>query len=130
MIFDENTKAIYLQIADRICDGIIDGTFSEGDRLPSVREFAADAEVNANTVMRSYERLAGQGLIYNKRGIGFFVSPGARLKIIRERGEELTGTQLQSMFRLLMHLGVTPDMLRDEYQKFINENKAENINGK
>lgn len=74
MIFEENNKAIYLQIVDRICDDIMTGKYDADSRLPSVREYAVAAEVNANTVMRSYERLAARELIYNKRGIGFFVS--------------------------------------------------------
>ncbi len=80
MIFEENNKAIYLQIADRICDDIMQGKYDSDNRIPSVREYAASVEVNANTVMRSYERLTSRNLIFNKRGIGFFVSPDAKEK--------------------------------------------------
>ena len=69
MIFEENNKAIYLQIADRICDDIMQGKYDSDNRIPSVREYAASVEVNANTVMRSYERLTSRNLIFNKRGI-------------------------------------------------------------
>lgn len=60
MIFEENNKAIYLQIADRICDDIMQGKYDSDNRIPSVREYAASVEVNANTVMRSYERLTSR----------------------------------------------------------------------
>lgn len=73
-----DTKAIYLQIADRICDEVLVGKFAEDGRIPSVREYAAVVEVNANTVMRSFDQLQSQGIIYNKRGIGYFVAAGAR----------------------------------------------------
>ena len=68
----KESKAIYLQIADRICDEILLGQFAEEERIPSVREYATIVEVNANTVMRSFDYLQSQNIIYNKRGIGFF----------------------------------------------------------
>lgn len=70
----KESRAIYLQIADRICDDILLGQYEEEGRIPSVREYASIVEVNANTVMRSYEYLQSQEVIYNKRGIGFFGS--------------------------------------------------------
>ena len=80
MQFKEN-QTIYLQIAERISDEILLGHYAIGSRIPSVREYAALVEVNANTVMRSYEFLQTQSIIFNKRGIGFFVSPDAKIKI-------------------------------------------------
>lgn len=74
----KESKAIYLQIADRICDEILLGQLGEEERIPSVREYAAIVEVNANTVMRSFDYLQSQNIIYNKRGIGYFVATGAR----------------------------------------------------
>ena len=74
MKFKEN-QTIYLQISERICDEILLGKYLEESRIPSVREYAALVEVNANTVMRSYEFLQQQDIIYNKRCIVFFVSP-------------------------------------------------------
>ena len=62
----KESKAIYLQIADRICDEILLGQFGEEERIPSVREYAAIVEVNANTVMRSFDYLQSQNIIYNK----------------------------------------------------------------
>lgn len=120
MIFDENNKAIYLQIVDRICDDIMQCRYGPETRLPPVREYAASIEVNANTVMRSYERLTSKGLIYNKRGIGFFVSPDARERIIRERKVELIDRQLPPLFKLMRHLGISPDDLSNAYKDFIS----------
>ena len=77
----KESRAIYLQIADRICDDILLGQYEEEWRIPSVREYASIVEVNANTVMRSYEYLQSQEVIYNKRGIGFFVASGAKALI-------------------------------------------------
>ena len=79
-------KSIYLQICDRFYERIISGELTEESRIPSVREYGAEIGVNPNTVMRSYEKMTGDGIIYNRRGIGYFISPGAREKIfIRQR---------------------------------------------
>ena len=71
-------KPIYLQIVDVICDRILSGELKGGDRIPSVREYGADIGVNPNTMMRSYEKLTADGIIFNKRGIGYFVAEGAK----------------------------------------------------
>jgi Predicted transcriptional regulators len=70
-------KPIYLQIVDVIADRILSGELKGGDRIPSVREYGADIGVNPNTMMRSYEKLTADGIIYNKRGIGYFVADDA-----------------------------------------------------
>ena len=119
MVFEENNKAIYLQIADRLTDEILNGKYDNECRIPSVREYAGAVEVNANTVVRSYERLTAKGLIYQKRGIGFFVAPDAREKIMRERSEELINKQLPPLFKTLKYIGVTPEQLKDLYTDFL-----------
>lgn len=59
----KESKSIYLQIADRICDEILQGQYTEEERILSVREYAATVEVNANTVVRTYDYLQGQEII-------------------------------------------------------------------
>lgn len=76
MEFDSN-KPIYIQIADNICEKILSGEMTPGSRIPSVREWGAKIGVNPNTVARSYEILTNKSVIYNQRGIGFFVSNNA-----------------------------------------------------
>lgn len=119
MQYEINNKAIFIQIAERICDAIMRGEYHEEERLPSVREYAVEAEVNPNTVMRSYERLASKGLIFNRRGIGFFVEPHARVKIMRERCDELMNVRMPALYSLMMHLGITPEDLADSYREYI-----------
>lgn len=81
MEFDNN-KPIYVQIADGMCESILAGHFQSGARIPSVREWSATIGVNPNTVARSYDLLTDKGIIYNKRGIGFFLADDA-CEIIR-----------------------------------------------
>ncbi|MEX1302542.1 MAG: GntR family transcriptional regulator, partial [Desulfotignum sp.] len=71
----QKKDAIYLQIADLMCERILLEDWQENNRIPSVREMAVDLEVNPNTVMRAYAFLQQQGIIFNKRGIGYFVAP-------------------------------------------------------
>ena len=83
MEFDSN-KPIYIQIADNLCERILSGEFKPGSRIPSVREWGATIGVNPNTVARSYEVLTDRQVIFNQRGIGFFVANDA-IDVIRER---------------------------------------------
>lgn len=71
------TKGIYLQIVDNLCQQILEGQLKAGDRVVSIRDLAAEFEVNHNTVMRAYANLQESGIFDNKRGIGFFVSEKA-----------------------------------------------------
>lgn len=80
MEFDAN-KPIYIQIADNICEKVLSGEFKPSERIPSVREWGATIGVNPNTVARSYEILTDRGVIYNQRGIGYFVAADAPSRI-------------------------------------------------
>ena len=70
----QKKDAIYLQIANLMCERILLKEWAQDNRIPSVRELAVNLEVNPNTVMRAYAFLQDQGIIFNKRGIGYFVS--------------------------------------------------------
>ncbi|HJG88733.1 GntR family transcriptional regulator [Barnesiella viscericola] len=124
MQFKEN-QTIYLQIAERISDEILLGHYATGARIPSVREYAALVEVNANTVMRSYEFLQTQGIIFNKRGIGFFVAPDAKIKIREYRRNEFLKNELPRFFMQLYTLHIPMDEIDSMYREFI-ENLTSN----
>ena len=118
-MFKENSKAIYLQIADQIQDDILSGTIAPGDRLPSVREYAAKVQVNPNTMVRTYDYLSSLDIIRNKRGIGYFLADEAP-ELVRElRAQEFLGTEIFEMFRRLRQLGVSPEVLKQKYESFL-----------
>lgn len=119
----KESKAIYLQIAERICDEVLLGQYRKEERIPSVREYAAVVEVNANTVMRSYDYLQTQGVIYNKRGIGYFVSADARELIFSLRKEYFMKEESDYFFMQLSMLGISAEELADMYRKFIKKQK-------
>lgn len=121
MIF-KDSKAIYLQIADKICDDVMTGTLTAGSRIPSVREYAASVEVNANTVMRTYDYLAQQGVVYNKRGIGFFISDDARDRIVETRRRSFLNDEINYFFKQLNLLDISADDLAKMYADYCKNN--------
>ena len=108
MQFDSN-RPIYLQILDSICEQILDGKLEPDGRILSVRECGAQLGVNPNTIMRSYERLTNDGIIYNKRGLGYFVTPGAAREIKKSRKKEFMTTTLPEFVRQMRLLGISWD---------------------
>lgn len=119
----KESKAIYLQIADRICDEVLLGQYREEERIPSVREYAAVVEVNANTVMRSYDYLQSQEVIYNKRGIGYFVASGARALILLLRKEYFLKEEVDYFFKQMYTLGISAEDMSAMYREFSKKQK-------
>ena len=99
-------KPIYLQIADRLCDRILSGELKGDDRVPSVREYGAEIGVNPNTMMRSYDKLLSEEILYNKRGIGYFVAPDAREKVLSVQREAFLREELPVIRRRMQLLGL------------------------
>ena len=114
----KESKSIYLQIADRICDEILQGQYREEERIPSVREYAATVEVNANTVVRSFDYLQNQEIIYNKRGLGYFVSQGAVGHILELRKEIFLRDELPEFFRQLKTLDISIKEIEKMYEEY------------
>ena len=117
----KESKSIYLQIADRICDEILQGQYTEEERILSVREYAATVEVNANTVVRTYDYLQGQEIIYNKRGIGYFVSAGAKDRIIALRKNIFLHEDLPEFFRQVKTLDIPMKEIEKMYKDYLSE---------
>ena len=123
MNFKDN-KAIYLQIADRIGDQILSGKLMPEGKVPSVRELAAEIEVNANTVARTYDHLQQNGIIFTKRGLGYFVSADAKDKIIASRRDLLMQGELDYFLGQLKAVGLTPAELQDLDNDYLNRANA------
>ena len=117
----KESKPIYLQIADRICDEILQGRYAENGRIPSVREYAATVEVNANTAMRSYDFLQSRAVIRMQRGIGYFVEPAAADRIRSFRRETFMNEELYDFFRQARSIGLTADELAALYRQYCDE---------
>ncbi len=111
-----NDKAIYIQMADRLCDEILAGTYQDDDRIPSVREYAVLLQVNTNTAVKAYDQLARDGIIYNKRGLGYFVTQGARKEIRKARKREFMKETLPELFRQMRLLDITLEDVSKAYE--------------
>ncbi len=125
MIFT-NDKAIYIQMADRLCDEILAGKYKDDDRIPSVREYAVLLEVNTNTAVKAYEQLAREEIIYNKRGLGYFVTPGAKKQIMKERKQEFMKERLPELFRQMQLLDITLEDVKSAYAATFNDKVTSN----
>ena len=110
MEFNSNTS-IYLQICDALCEQILSGVLMPDERIPSVREYGAEIGVNPNTIMRSYEKLTADGIIYNKRGIGYFISPDACKTVLAAQRKEFMEEELPQIIRRMKLLNISMDEL-------------------
>lgn len=121
-----NNQSIFIQIADRVCDRVLSGEYRADARIPSVRELAVEMEVNPNTIMRSFERLQANDIIYNKRGIGYFISPGAENKIREMRHNQFVEEVLPALFKEMNLLGVNLDELTKAYHLYSSSFNSKN----
>jgi GntR family transcriptional regulator len=117
----KDKQAIYLQIADYICEQILLGKWPPGERVPSVRDLATLMEVNPNTVMRTYDFLQNKEIIFNKRGIGYSTDEQANEKILAYRKERFLATELPDFFKTMYLLDIGIDELHSRYQRFLEE---------
>lgn len=106
-------KPIYLQIVEQIEDKILSGALRADERIDSVREMATALGVNPNTVMRSYEFLERGEVIYNKRGVGFFISTEAREKIKFSRKKNFLENEIPTLFAKM-------DLLEVDIEEVVN----------
>ena len=114
----KESQAIYLQIADYVCEKILLREWKVEERVPSVRELAIQLEVNPNTVMRTFDFLQQQEIIYNQRGIGYFVGGSAYKNALQYRKDAFIDKDLPHIFRNMYLLGMEPDELKPRFDKY------------
>jgi GntR family transcriptional regulator len=117
MEFRDN-KAIYLQIAEFICERILLKQWAVGDKIPSVRELAVQLEVNPNTVARTVEFLQQKDIIFTKRGMGYFVSDDAVEKVLAFKKDDFLQNDLPLFFKNIQLLGIDFEELRGRFGEF------------
>lgn len=113
----KNEKPIYQQIVDYVCERIAAGQWAEEERIPSVRDLATRLQVNPNTVMRAYERLQMSEVIANTRGVGYFVSPGAKQQVTALKRAAFFETTLPELFSTMHTLGISWDEVEAYYRR-------------
>lgn len=117
MEFRDN-KPIYRHIYDLMTDKIIKGEWIEEERIPSVREFAIALQVNPNTVIRAYEVMQSNELIFNRRGIGYFVALNAKQVAFDKRRREFIGEELPDIFKQFDTLALDIEEIKTLYKQF------------
>lgn len=105
-----NGVPVYDQIVRQVKYAVADGTLADGQRIPSVRQLAADLALNPNTIARAYTQLQQDGVVESLRGRGMVVAPGA-LALCQEAREELIARRLESVVREALAGGLSVDRL-------------------
>ncbi len=110
-------QAIYMQIADYFGNNILQDQWKADEKVPSVRQLAVELEVNPNTVMRTYTHLQESNVIYNKRGIGYFVSPNAKSILINMIKQQFIEVELPEFYKKMQLIGLTIKDLEEMFKK-------------
>src|ERR1700712_3459308 len=112
----KNNLSIYLQIANYFLENILERRWGSGEKIPSIRDTAVEYEVNPNTTMRTYTYLQDKGIIYNKRGLGYYVAEDGFEKTVELKKQQFVKEELPVVFKTMNLLGITLEDLKKYYQ--------------
>ena len=118
MNFREN-PAIFIQIAEWVCEQVLLGKWKSGDKITSIRDLAMDMEVNPNTVQRAYDILQQREIISNKRGLGIYIETDATERILAFKREQFMENELPVFLRNIYLLKIDPNEIGKLYDKFV-----------
>lgn len=121
MNFKEN-PAIYIQIAEYVCEQILLKKWTLGEKIISIRELAINMEVNPNTVQRAYDFLQQREIITNKRGVGYFAEDDAMERILTFRREQFMENELPVFMRNIYLLKIDFKEIKLLYEQFVKDN--------
>ncbi len=121
MEFKEN-PAIYIQIAEYVCEQILLKKWKLGEKIISIRDLAVNMEVNPNTVQRAYDFLQQRDIITNKRGVGYFTEDDAMERILNFRREQFIENELPVFMRNVYLLKIDFKEIKSMFDQFVKEN--------
>ncbi len=104
---------IYRQLRDRVVAMILEGVLKDGDALPSVRNVAAEYRLNPLTVLKGYQELVDEGLVEKKRGLGMYVTDGARKQLLKDERQRFIETEWPRIAATIERLGLDLQSLQD-----------------
>jgi DNA-binding transcriptional regulator YhcF (GntR family) len=119
-VFDDR-HPIYRQIADQIKQDIVTGELREEEQVMSTNQYAAFYRINPATAAKAFQNLVDEGLLYKKRGIGMFVSPGSREMLRSRRRERFFADVVEPMVSEARTLGVPLDQIIKRLEQLANE---------
>jgi GntR family transcriptional regulator len=102
-----DSTPIYRQLRDRVVAMILDGVLKQGDPLPSVRQVAADFQINPITVSKAYQELVDENLVEKRRGLGMYVTEGARGALMKSERDRFLSDEWPSLHARLTRLGLS-----------------------
>ncbi len=118
-----DSTPIYRQLRDRVVAMILDGVLKQGDALPSVRQVAADFQINPITVSKAYQELVDENLVEKRRGLGMYVTEGARSALMKSERDRFLTEEWPPLFARLTRLGLSLQDLMDETRHHDEEMK-------
>jgi GntR family transcriptional regulator len=107
----DESRPIFIQITEQVENDIIDGTLAEGAQIPSINEFATFLRINPATALRGVNRLVDDGIVEKRRGIGMFVTTGARARLVERRRDEFAAAYIRPLIVEAEKLGLDIDQL-------------------
>jgi GntR family transcriptional regulator len=102
-----DSTPIYRQLRDRVVAMILDGVLKQGDPLPSVRQVAADFQINPITVSKAYQELVDENLVEKRRGLGMYVTEGARGALMKSERDRFLTDEWPPLYARLQRLGLS-----------------------
>jgi GntR family transcriptional regulator len=102
-----DSTPIYRQLRDRVVAMILDGVLKQGDALPSVRQVAADFQINPITVSKAYQELVDENLVEKRRGLGMYVTEGARSALMKSERDRFLTEEWPQLYARLSRLGLS-----------------------
>jgi GntR family transcriptional regulator len=118
-----DSTPIYRQLRDRVVAMILDGVLKQGDALPSVRQVAADFQINPITVSKAYQELVDENLVEKRRGLGMYVTDGARGALMKSERDRFLTEEWPPLYARLTRLGLTLQELMEETRHHDEEMK-------
>ncbi len=118
----KETPAIYIQIAEYVCEQILLKKWKLGDKIISIRDLAVSMEVNPNTVQRAYDFLQQRDIITNRRGVGYFIEDDAMERILSFRREQFMENELPVFMRNIYLLNVDFKEIKTLFDQFVKDN--------
>ncbi len=113
----DDTRPIFVQIAERIEEDILAGRLAEEEQVPSTNQFAALYQINPATAAKGVNLLVDQGILYKKRGLGMYVASGARARLLEKRREQFFERYVVTMLQEAEKLGITTQQLAEMIQR-------------
>jgi GntR family transcriptional regulator len=120
----DSREPIYRQIADQIREDIVSGALMEEEQVMSTTQYAANFRINPATAAKAFAELVEEGVLYKKRGLGMFVTTGARERLLSERRERFFGEVLAPAVEEARRIGIPVSRIIERLKRAESEEEA------